>query len=254
MLKKIFTAKQRGMMTRVLAVVMMFAMMIPAGAAASSNRVSVVNDLKNTLVSNTTQYKNTLNTCLSVSTEILTSKQVLRSLGLAAGSVSSGFATAGWNVATDADLICSLSQLEIARYATNKALKSADIVLSYRNKSLNNTTAIKFMEAYRDCAAWTQTAFKLMDPILDEYAQHAHKTKAQQAAVLSNYFVNGAFDGMLNGLGNVDKKAAVLIKWRDKCGNMSSFVNNVLPMFPAYDTYRSTYQSWQNIITKLKKM
>lgn len=219
-----------------------------------SVRVSIVNDMKSTLIGNAKNSKTTLNECLTVSGEILASKQVLRSLGLAAGSVSSGFLTAGWNVCTDSELLVTLAQLEIAHYAANKASKSADIVLSYSNKSLDENSSIALMKAYRDFSAWYQAAVQTLQPILNEYAQHGEKSKGEKAAILSEYFLEGAFDGVLGGLNNIDQTADKLLKLREQSGNISSFAETVLPILPAYDSYRDTFKRWQNTIAKLEAL
>lgn len=218
-----------------------------------STKVELVNEMKQNLLNNASEHKKTLENCFAVSQKVFGSKQFIKSLGLTAGAVSSGFTTAGWSVATDPDLICGISQLEVARYATNKALAAADAVLSYKNKPLDNTSAIQFLEAYRDCAAWSHAASSILNPILQEYAQQADKSTAQQVLFLSNFFLEGTLDGMLCGLRNIDAVADTLLKIRDASSGIASFVSAALPMFPAYDSYQSTYQQWQQTIDRLSQ-
>ena len=217
-------------------------------------RVEYVNSIKETFFSTVTSNSGTLDMCYEVAWEVFGSKEFLNKLGVAAGSAPSGFATAVPAMIEDPELFLGIAQLEIARILVNRAKAAGEKVLSYRGKTFTNTSAIEFMEAYRDYSANNAAAIELLRPIIDEYASVASKSKTAQVAYLVNIFCEGTLDGLLGNLDGISEAADYLLELRDHCSTASAFVDAALPEFSAYSVYQSRYTTITNIINNVKKM
>lgn len=221
---------------------------------SGDTRIEYVNSIKETFFSTVTSNTPTLDMCYEVAWEVFGSKEFLNKLGVAAGSAPSGFATAVPAVIEDPELFLGIAQLEIARILVNRAKAAGEKVLSYRGRTFTNTSAIEFLEAYRDYSANNAAAIELLRPIIDEYASVAGKSKTAQVAYLVNIFCEGTLDGLLGNLEGISQTADYLLKLRERCSTASAFVDVALPEFSAYSVYQSRYTTITNIINNVKKL
>ena len=180
-----------------------------------------------------------------VGQDVLGHKTFLRNTGLVAGSLPSGFTTAGWNVLSNSENIVAISVATSSTYFANEAKKDAERIRLLYNKPLNEASASEIMELMVSFIGNSKAAMCILGDVIYEYAELSQQSTSTQILYLTNFVLEGALDGMLGNLGNIDHLADVALSLRDRAGDTAVFSQ-------AFLSYLNVYQEVKADIEQMK--
>lgn len=217
-----------------------------------SNRTQIIQGMKQTILNLVDSRLNTMNNISDIGNDILINKRFLQNIGLVGGSAASGFTTAGWNVLTDPENIIALSTVTASTYFAKQAKDDANVIKSLYKKTINDASACEIMNKTISFMKNSKAVLELNKNHIDEYASLANKTKNEQIEYLTNFILEGAIDGLLGNMNNIDELADVALKIRDVSGNVKVFSETFLSITNIWNEVDKETQKIKSIFDNIK--
>lgn len=212
---------------------------------------TVVTEMKEAFRSLSSQQKENLDFLSATFTECLGTELILENIGAVASSLPAGGTTAAKALLNSSNLESAVT-LGMAQYLTYRAQEAAKRVDQLCGQELNRATALELIAAVREMESFSLAAMAIMKPVFEEYAEHASDSKLTQAMFLSNAIVDGALDGIMSQLGDMDEVAKVGNMLRDGCDISTSVISVFLQTIPtAYEEYAETWERWTALENRL---
>ena len=192
-----------------------------------------------------------MNAICQIGQNVLANKTFLRNTGLVAGSFPSGFAAAGWNVLSNSENIVALSVVTASTYFANEAKKDAERIRSLYSRPLDEASASEIMARMLSFIGNSKAARCILGDVADEYADLSHYSTIAQIAYLTNFVLEGALDGMIGNLGNIDHLADIALSLRDRAGDTAVFSQAFLTYLNVYHEVQASKEQMKAIFANI---
>lgn len=218
---------------------------------SKSVRVEAIEGMKNSCLELINGQMTAMNAICQVGQVCLGHKAFLRNTGLVAGSLPSGFATAGWNVLSNSENVVAISVATSATYFANEARKDAERIRFLYNQPLDEASASEIMALMVRFIGNSKAARSILGDVIEEYSDLSHQPTSAQIMYLTNFVLEGALDGMMGNLGNIDHLADIALSLRDRAGDTAVFSQAFLTYLNVYHEVQASKEQMKAIFANI---